>query len=195
MLDHFILEGRLLESMSDDEFYVFCAENPNMKFEREPNGQIIAMSPTGFNTGDRNSEIITQLRNWNKEHKLGRVSDSDTGFYLPNGAMRNPDAAWISHERLATVHKEELEKIPHLVPDFIIELTSNSDYPRNIHAKMQEWIDNGCRLGWWIDPYKETVTIYRPGKEMKTLSSFDQKISGGEVLPEFELDLAELRIP
>lgn len=195
MLDHFILEGRLLESMSDDEFYVFCAENRNMKFEREPNGQIIAMSPTGFNTGDRNSEIITQLRNWNKKHKLGRVSDSDTGFYLPNGAMRNPDAAWVSNERLASVAKDELEKFPHLVPDFIIELASNSDYPRNLHVKMQEWIENGCRLGWLIDPYKETVNIYLPGKETETLSGFDQKISGGEVLPGFALDLSELRIP
>lgn len=194
MTNHQIIGGTLLESMSDEEFFMFCVQNPNLKFEREPNGQIVAMSPTGFNTGDRNAEIISQLRNWNKQHQLGRVTDSDTGFYLPNGAMRNPDAAWVSHERLATVPREELERFPHLVPDFVIELASKSDYPRNMQAKMQEWVTHGCRLGWLIDPYQETVSVYQPGKNLKKVEDFNQMLSGGKVLPGFELDLSELRI-
>ena len=194
MLEQYTIGGKWIESMSDEEFFTFCEENRNLKFEREPDGQIIIMPPTGFNTGDRNSELITQLRNWNKQHKLGRVIDSDTGFYLPNGAMRNPGSAWVSHERLASVSAEELEKFPHLVPDFVVELASKSDYPRNLHAKMKEWVENGCRLGWLIDPYKETVTVYKPDQEPRVIEGFDRTISGESVLPEFELDLKELRI-
>lgn len=194
MLEQYTIGGKWIESMSDKEFFTFCEENRNLKFEREPDGQIIIMPPTGFNTGNRNSEINFHLRLWNKKYALGQVIDSDTGFYLPNGAMRNPDAGWVSNERLATVPAEELEKFPHLVPDFVVELASRSDYPRNLHAKMKEWVENGCRLGWLIDPYKETVTVYEPDEEPRVMEGFDRKISGEEVLPEFELDLKELRI-
>ena len=194
MLSEYIIGGRWVESMTDDEFYTFCVENENIKFEREPDGQIVIMSPTGFNTGDRNSEILMQLGIWNKERRLGIVSDSDTGFYLPNGAMRNPDAAWTSKEQLKSIPKAELEKFPHLVPDFIIELVSKSDYPKNLDAKMKEWINNGCRLGWLIDPFNETVTIYSPAREPEVVKGFDQSVSGGEVLPGFELDLKELKV-
>lgn len=194
MLGEYIIGGRWVESMTDDEFYAFCVENESIKFEREPDGQIVIMSPTGFNTGSRNSEIITQLHVWNRERRFGRVSDSDTGFYLPNGAMRNPDAAWTSYERLRSVPEAELEKFPHLVPDFIVELVSKSDYPKNLDTKMKEWIANGCPLGWLIDPFTETVTIYLPNQEPESVKGFDRSISGGEVLPGFELDLKELRV-
>lgn len=194
MLGEYIIGGRWVESMTDDEFYAFCMENENIRFEREPDGQIVIMSPTGFNTGNRNSEIIAQLHIWNKGKRLGRVSDSDTGFFLPNGAMRNPDAAWTSHERLRSVAKAELEKFPHLVPEFIIELVSKSDVSKNLDNKMREWIDNGCLLGWLIDPFTETVTIYSPDQGAETVKGFDGSIGGGEVLPGFELDLRELRL-
>lgn len=180
--------------MTDEEFYTFCVENENIKFEREPDGQIVIMSPTGFNTGSRNSEIIAQLHVWNRKNRLGKVSDSDTGFYLPNGAMRNPDAAWTSNERLAAVPEAELEKFPHLVPDFIVELVSKSDYPKNLDAKMKEWMANGCRLGWLIDPYQETLTIYSPGSEPQTLNGFDSTADGGNVLPGFVMELKDLRV-
>lgn len=194
MLGEYIIGGRWVESMTDDEFYAFCVENESIKFEREPDGQIVIMSPTGFNTGSRNSEIIAQLHDWNRERRMGRVSDSDTGFYLPNGAMRNPDAAWTSDERLSSVPEAELEKFPHMVPDFIVELVSKSDYPKNLDAKMKEWIANGCRLGWLIDPFTETVTIYSPNQEPESVKGFDRSVSGGEALPGFELVLKELRV-
>jgi Uma2 family endonuclease len=194
MLSEYTIGGRWVESMTDDEFYTFCVENENIKFEREPDGQIVIMSPTGFNTGRRNAKIIVQLSNWNSKNKLGEVVDSDTGFYLPNGAMRNPDAGWVSNERLASISKSDLEKFPHLVPDFIIELVSKSDYPKNLDTKMKEWIANGCRLGWLIDPFNETVTVYSPGREPEVIKGFDKSVSGGTVLPGFELDLKELKV-
>ncbi len=194
MLREYTIGGKWVESMTDDEFYTFCVENENIKFEREPDGQIVIMSPTGFNTGRRNANIIVQLSNWNSKHRLGEVVDSDTDFYLPNGAMRNPDAGWVSKERLASVSVEELEKFPHMVPDFVIELVSKSDYPKNLDAKMKEWIDNGCRLGWVIDPFNETVKIYVPEREAELVKGFEKSVNGGDVLPGFALNLRELTV-
>lgn len=179
--------------MTDEEFFSFCQDNKGFKFERTAEGQIILISPTGFITGDRNSSIIKQLRNWNDQYKLGRAVDSDTGFYLPNGAMRNPDAAWVSNERLKDIPHSELEGFPHLCPDFIVELRSKGDTLKDLKAKMQEWMGNGCRLGWLIDADEETVYIYQNGTEI-IHSGFDSLLTGEPVLPGFKLVLSELRV-
>lgn len=187
------LRGRYIEQMTDEEFFSFCQDNKGFKFERTAEGQIILMSPTGFITGDRNRSIIKQLSNWNDEHKLGRAVDSDTGFYLPNGAMRNPDAAWVSHERLENLSNSELEGFPRLCPDFIVELRSKGDTLTDLKAKMKEWMENGCRLGWLIDADEETVYIYS-GSTETVHKNFDNPISGEPILPGFTLILSELRV-
>ncbi len=187
------LKGRYIERMTDGEFFYFCQDNKDFKFERTFEGQIILMSPTTFVTGDRNSEIISQLRIWNKKYKLGRTVDSDTGFYLANGAMRNPDAAWVSKERLNEISQEELNKFPHLCPDFIVELRSKGDTLKELKAKMKEWMDNGCRLGWLIDADEETIYVYYNSQET-VHNGFDNPLSGEPVLPGFTLILSELRV-
>ena len=187
------LKGSYIERMTDAEFFYFCQDNKDFKFERTSEGQIILMSPTTFVTGDRNSEIISQLRIWNKKYKLGRTVDSDTGFYLANGAMRNPDAAWVSNERLKEISEEELNKFPHLCPDFIVELRSKDDTLKELKAKMKEWMENGCRLGWLIDADEEIVYVYFENKET-IHKGFDTLLSGEPVLPKFELILSELRV-
>lgn len=187
------LKGRYIEQMTDEEFFIFCQDNRDFKFERTAEGQIILMSPTGFITGDRNSEIISQLRNWNKKYNLGRTVDSDTGFYLPNKAMRNPDAAWVSNERLKGISEKDLNRFPHLCPDFVVELRSKGDTLNELKAKMKEWMANGCRLGWLIDADAEIVYCY--SEKGETLhQSFDSPLSGEPVLPGFELILSELRV-
>ena len=187
------LKGRYIERMSDQEFLNFCEDNKGFKLERTSEGQIILTSPTGFTTGDRNSSIIKQIRNWNDQYNLGRSVDSDTGFYLPNGAMRNPDAAWVSHERLKQVSPRELEGFPHLCPDFIVELRSKGDLLKELKENMEEWMANGCRLGWLIDADEEIVYIYHNG-ERTVHNDFDNPISGEPVLPGFALNLSELRV-
>ena len=186
-------KGSYIERMTDDEFFRFCQDNQDLKFERTASGQIIIMSPTYFSTGDQNSEIITQLRIWNKKYKLGKTVDSDTGFYLPNGAMRNPDAAWVAHERLKNLKPGELRSFPHLCPDFIVELLSTTDRLQDQKEKMQEWMANGCRLGWLIDPDEEVVYVYE-GTEKREHRGFDIPLSGEPVLSGFELVLSELRV-
>lgn len=187
------IKGSYIEQMTDEEFFRFCQDNRDLKFERTSEGQIIVMSPTFFRTGDQNSEIITQLRIWNKRKKLGRVVDSDTGFYLPNGAMRNPDAAWVSFEILNKIDPLELDKFPHLVPDFIVELKSKSDRIQDLKNKMAEWMSNGCRLGWLIDADEEVVYIYE-GNNERVHHGFDAELSGEPVLQGFSFVLSELRV-
>lgn len=189
------LKGSYIERMTDAEFFYFCQDNRDFKFERTSEGQIILMSPTGFITGDRNRSIIKQISNWNDQHKLGRSVDSDTGFYLPNGAMRNPDAAWVSDERLKNLSPRELEGFPHLCPDFIVELRSKGDTLKELKAKMKEWMENGCRLGWLIDADEEVVYVYHNNQET-THHGFDTPLSGEPVLPVpgFTLILSELRV-
>jgi Uma2 family endonuclease len=186
-------KGSYIERMSDDEFFRFCQENRDLKFERSSNSQIIVMSPTTFITGERNNEILFQLNKWNKKYKLGKTVDSDTGFYLPNHAMRNPDAAWVSNENLKKIDKEELNKFPHLVPDFVVELLSKSDRLIDQKEKMQEWMSNGCRLGWLIDADAEIVYIFE-GQNERTHHGFDTPLSGEPILSGFEMILSELRV-
>lgn len=188
-----VIKGSYIERMTDEEFLRFCHDNREIKFERSADGRIIVMSPTTFITGERNHEILYQLRKWNKQHKLGRTVDSDTGFYLANGAMRDPDAAWVSHARLATVPKHELESFPHLCPDFIVELKSKSDSVEGLKAKMEEWMENGCLLGWLIDADEEIVFVY-DAAGVKEVRGFDKPLSAEPLLPGFELILAELRV-
>lgn len=192
MIHQSVLKGRVLEKLTDDEFFHFCQENSDLKFERNSKGQIIIMSPTGFITGKRNISILEQLNTWNRKKKLGVAVDSDTGFYLPNGSMRNPDAAWVSHTRLKEIDPKELEKFPRLCPDFVVELRSKGDTLKELKEKMNEWIQNGCRLGWLIDADEETVYIFRPSKKTTTHINFRKPLSAAPELPGFKLDLSEL---
>lgn len=180
--------------LSDEEFYNFCRENRDLHIERNANQDIIIMSPTGYITGDRNSEITRQLGNWNKKSKSGRVFDSSTGFALPNGAVKSPDAAWISHEHDQQLSPEDRKKFAPVCPDFVIELKSENDDIPELQNKMVEWIENGCRLGWLIDADEEKVYIYQPKQPVSTIEGFNNTADGGEVLPGFILELSELRV-
>ncbi len=177
----------------DDAFFAFCQANPELKLERTKDGEIIVMALTGGKTGIKNSEIIAELTLWNRQSRPGYVFDSSTGFRLPNGATRSPDAAWVAKERWEALTEVQQEKFPPLCPDFVIELKSESDGLKSAQAKMGEWLENGCRLAWLLDPQESKAYLYQPGREVEELEGFTQKLSGVEVLPGFELDLKLLR--
>ncbi|MEK7248902.1 MAG: Uma2 family endonuclease, partial [Bacteroidota bacterium] len=157
------------------------------------NGEIILMSPTDGLTGSRNLEIGSELRNWNKRSNLGKVFDSSTGFKLSNGATRSPDAAWVGKERWEKLSLEQQKRFVPLCPDFVVELLSESEALWAAQAKMEEWLANGCRLGWLIDPKHERTHIYRPERKIEIVESFDVKMNGENVLPGFEFDLRKSR--
>ncbi|MEG4248169.1 Uma2 family endonuclease [Microcoleus sp. Pol10D4] len=180
-----------LIKLTSEQFYQLCEENPDLKLERNANGELIVMPPTGGETGKRNVKLTTQLDVWNEQTELGEVFDSSTGFTLPNKADRSPDVSWVEKSRWSALTPEQREKFIPLCPDFVIELVSPSDSLKKTQEKMQEYMENGCRLGWLINRKKREVEIYRPGQDVEVLQS-PLTLSGENVLPGFVLNLQKI---
>lgn len=181
-----------LEVMTDDEFFAFCRANDSLELERDKNGNIIIVSPTGSKTGLRNVTLVGELYAWNKYHELGYIFDSSTGFKLPSGAVRSPDVAWVQKDRWEAISEEQQEKFAPICPDFIIELRSTSDDLAYLQNKMEEYRENGCVLGWLIDRKSQQVFIYRPNQPIEIIPSFAQTLTAEPVLPGFTFDLTLL---
>ena len=177
--------------LSEEQFFQLCISNPDTKFERNASGEIIIMPPTGGETGRRNASLIGRFIIWNEQTKLGEVFDSSTGYTLPNSANRSPDVSWIKQERWNSLTPEQKQKFIPLAPDFALELMSPSDYLNDVRVNMKEYLDNGVRLGWLINPQAKQVEIYRLGQDIELLDS-PQSISGEDVLPGFILDLTNI---
>lgn len=179
---------------NDDEFYDFCVQNDGHKFERDANGNIFIMANTGAKTGILNTELNIEVGIWNRNSKLGKVFDSSSTFILETTAARSPDVAWLSIEKWNKLTEEQQTKFPPVCPEFVLELMSNTDNLKDAQKKMtEEWIVNGCKLGWLINPKTETTYIYRENGEMVIVNGFDKKLSGENVLVGFELDLSILK--
>ena len=180
--------------LTDDEFFALCRENRDLRFERSPNGEIIIMAPTGGITGKKNNKLSAKLDYWNEVHQLGEVFNSSTGFILPNGATRSPDASWLERSRWEALTEEQQAKFAPLCPDFMAELVSPSDTLRTTQEKMSEWMDNGCRLGWLFYPQEEKTFVYRAEQAApEEISGYDRLLSGEVVLPGFQFDLRWLK--
>ncbi|WP_414518321.1 Uma2 family endonuclease [Nostoc sp. PCC 9305] len=175
--------------LTDNQFYQLCRENPEIKFERNARGELLIMPPTGGETGNLNIEIAADFVIWNRQTQLGICFDSSTCFKLPNGANRSPDVAWIRKERWDTLTPEEQEKFPPIAPDFVLELMSPSDSLKETQEKMQEYIDNGVKLGWLINSKLRQVEISRLGQPVEILEH-PKELLGEDILPEFTLNLA-----
>ena len=180
--------------LTDEQFFALCAINRDLRLERTAEGDIIIMPPTGGETGNRNAEIGRQFSNWARRDGRGAAFDSSTGFKLPNGAHRSPDAAWVLRTRLAELTREQKQKFLPLSPDFVIELKSPSDRLEDVLAKMDEYSENGVPLGWLINPQTKRVHIYRPGQAIEVLEAPSQ-VKGDAELAGFVLDLREIWEP
>ena len=174
--------------LTDDQFFQLCQDNRELRFERNRHGDMVIMPPTGGETGNRNLRIIQQLANWTDIDGKGMAFDSSTGFKLPNGADRSPDASWIPLEKWNNLTSEQRQKFLPLCPDFVIELRSPSDSLKTLQNKMKEYLENGTKLGWLINPKTKQVEIYRQGKEVEILDN-PTNLSGEDILPNFVLDL------
>jgi Uma2 family endonuclease len=174
--------------LSDEQFFQLCQDNRDLRLERNPKGDLIIMPPTGGKTGNSNAGITQQLFNWSDNNGTGIAFDSSTGFKLPNGADRSPDAAWIPLEKWQALTPQQKERFLPLSPDFVIELMSASDNIETARKKMQEYLDNGTRLGWLINRKTREVEIYRQGQAVEILTN-PESLSGENILPEFSLNL------
>jgi Uma2 family endonuclease len=182
------------EPMDDDAFFNLCQQVDPLTLERNPDGTIVVMSPAGSYSSNRSTRIVTQLQQWADKNDSGAVFDSSGGFRLPNGAVRAPDAAWVSATRLQRLPPEAKEGFLPLAPDFAVEVRSKNDARSELVAKMEEYLNNGTRLGWLIDPYDETVSVFQEEKSVETMDQ-PSALSGEPVLPGFTCDLSRVWDP
>ncbi|MEH2121303.1 Uma2 family endonuclease [Nostoc sp.] len=176
---------------TDEEFAQIVAVNKELRLELTAEGELVIMSPTGGETGNRNFELYLDLGVWNRQNQLGKAFDSSTGFKLPNGATRSPDASWVRIERWDVLTPEQRKKFLPSCPDFAVELISETDDVEDTKAKMEEYLANGLQLGWLINPKKKQVIIYRPNQAPEVLQS-PTSLSGEDVLPGFVLNLQQI---
>lgn len=177
--------------VTHEQFQQLAAVNRDLRLERTATGELIVMPPTGSETGKRNLDIEGQLWLWNRQTKLGVAFNSSSGFHLPNGADRSPDASWVKLERWQALTPEEREGFAPLCPDFVVELRSNSDNLEPLREKMPEYMENGASLGWLIDRKNRKVEIYQQGQDGSILDN-PTTLSGEDILPGFVLDLTEV---
>lgn len=184
----------LQKPLSKAEFVALAERYPDLPMEREANGSVLVMSPVKRGSGKREPKLYGFLFIWYLKTRLGELHGPSSGFDLPNGSTKSPDAAWISEERLRMAPDDEETFVP-IVPDFVGEIRSSTDRLKSLQRKMTDtWMANGVRLAWLIDPYDEKVYVYRQGQPVEEITGFDGRmLSGEEVLPGFELPLAEMK--
>jgi Uma2 family endonuclease len=183
--------GTFLKSLSDEECFQFFKRNEHLRLELTSEGDLIVMSPTGGETGIRNSELNGNFWAWSKQDGRGKIFDSSTVFSLPSGAKRSPDLAWVVNERWEALSKSQRVGFPPICPDFVVELRSPSDSLNFLREKMEEYVANGAQLGWLIDPFERKVYVYRPGAETEVLED-PVTVSGEPLLRGFALDMRAL---
>ncbi len=177
--------------VSEAELVEFCERNPDMRIEMDKDGGIEIMPPTFSETGRKNFELAGIFWAWAKKNERGVAFDSSTGFTLPNGARRSPDLAWVKKEKWDALSVEEKRRFARLVPDFVVELRSESDLLNKVQKKMREYIENGTLLGWLIDPLERRVYIYRAEREVEVLEN-PKQVFGESPVDGFILDLKDI---
>ena len=176
---------------TDEQFFRFCRLNDELRIERDAEGEVSVMPPAGWETGAMNAEITFQLQRWARTDGTGRAADSSAGYVLPNGAVRSPDASWVSNERLAGVTAEQQTRFLPACPEFVVELRSPTDPITALKNKMAEYMVCGTTLAWLIDPANQRVLVYRQGSDIEELDS-PKSISGDPPLEGFRLKLAAI---
>lgn len=192
-MDQIILKFPEHTQFTDDELFDFCATNDWFRIERNKSGQLIIMSPSGGITGAIHFKIYRVLSEWADLHEdLGVLMDASVGFRLSDKSVLAPDAAFVLKERWNLLTDEQKEKFPPLCPDFVIEVRSPSDSLPQLKLKMTDWINNGCRLAWLIDPIKRNAFVYNSQGLLRTVETFDDQLDGADVMPGLVLNLRKL---
>ncbi len=182
--------------LTDDLLSALSSQNDALRLEKNADGELEILPPTSTDTGNQELRSGADLMVWARSDGTGVAFGASTGFTLPNGAVRAPDASWILKSRLAELTEEQRKGFWPIPPDFVIELRSSSDTLTGLQRKLEEYIESGVRLGWLIDPLdpQHRVYIYRPGAEVEVLEA-PETIPGDPELPGFVLDLQPIWEP
>lgn len=177
--------------LSEEQFDNLARNQPDLNIELTAEGELVILAPTLPETGRMKFDLNFFLAAWARKDGTGVGFDSSSLFTFPNGAKRSPDMAWVKREKWESLEVSERRKFSKIVPDFVVELRSSSDSLSELEAKMAEYVANGVRLGWLIDPFEKRVHIYRANGEIEVLDD-PQSVSGEDVLPGFELPVREI---
>lgn len=178
---------RTVAGLTDEMFFDLCQANSQLSLERDRHGNILVMASTGSDTGAYNADLNGQIWYWNRQTGAGYVFDSSTGFTLPDGAVRSPDVSWIAKDRWEKLSNAERSRFAPLTPDLVIEVRSESDSLAELQQKMEEYRENGARLGWLIDRFEKKAYVYHEDGMTETREEENLKLSGGKVLPGLEV--------
>lgn len=177
--------------MTDEQFYGFCRANRDLRIERTAEGEVVVIPPAFSDTENRNFKIAQQVGNWADQDGTGEVFDSSSGFTLPNGATRSPDVAWIQQERWEALSAEEKASFAPSCPDFVVKLRSASYGLADRQEKMEEYIENGARLGLLIDRKNRAVHVFCPGQTIEILEN-PSEVSCEPEFAGFTLQMAKI---
>jgi Uma2 family endonuclease len=188
-----VYEIKLPKALTDEQFFELCRKLPDYQIEQTKNGKLFIIPPVGIESGLYEDEANSELRDWRRAIGKGRTLSPSTGFKLPDGSRHSADGAWVTDEKLEALSAEEIKRFAPLVPDFVIEIRSNSDRIARLKKKMTDvWIKNGVRLAWLIDPVEKKAYVYRQNGTSETIPGFDHVLSGEDVCEGFKLDLSKL---
>ncbi len=182
---------RFESPVSDEELLRFCAENEALRVERDSNGELIVMSPVGFEGGGAENDVAFELTLWARQDGTGRAFAANTGFRLSDTSLRMADASWVSFGKANSLSDKERKGIPHICPEFVIEVRSETDRLAPLREKMAIWIANGAELAWLIDPERRVVEVYRPG-EAPEVHEDPSSVQGTGPMRGFELIMARV---
>ncbi|WP_373530335.1 Uma2 family endonuclease [Nostoc sp.] len=177
--------------ITDEQFFQLCQINELIRFERNADSTLLLMPLVGGLTSNRNANLTAQLGVWNRDESLGIAFGSSVGFILPNGAVRSPDASWLRRDRWDSLTQEQKQGFPPVSPDFVVKLRFHTDCLKRLQNNMQEYRENGARLGWLIDLETRQVEIYRSSRDVEVLQS-PSSLSGEDILPEFVLNFEDI---
>lgn len=179
------------KKLSDEQYWEFCAANPDLRFERTAEGEIVIVPPAGGESDYRTLKLGGRLDIWSVADGRGKAFGSSVQFLLPDGSGLSPDAAWVSNESLAKLSKAQRQRFLRLSPEFVIEVMSPSDRLKTAQAKMEQWIANGVQLAWLIDGDARTVYVYRPAQTAEVRRGIAEVAGEGPVAG-FVLDLGPI---
>jgi Uma2 family endonuclease len=182
---------RFEHPLTDDELVRFCAENDPFRIERDKNGELIVMTPTGFEGGGIEGDVFGELRNWALQDGRGKAYGPNAGVTLPDGSVRAADASWVSWQRLNALTPEQRKAFAPVCPEFVIEVRSESDSLRELQDKIRMWLANGAEVAWLVDPSRKTVEVYRPGREAEVLEG-GSAVEGDGPVAGFVLELGRV---
>ncbi|TAK34969.1 MAG: Uma2 family endonuclease [Saprospiraceae bacterium] len=181
--------------MTREEFHRFSLRHDELRMERDKNGIITIQPFMTYDSGFNEGEAFFALKLWSKKYPhLGKVLSPSTSFDLPDGSTHKADGAWVSMQKHNSLTEEERKHIAAIVPDFVMEVRSQTDSLRKLKRKMEDvWIANGVRLAWLIDPINEKAWVFRANGLNEEIRNFSGTLDGEDVLPGFVLKLQEFK--